>query len=434
MYKLYYHITKNSSFFLEKLLEKRRDKGKEDPQRYTEKKAVITKPRPDAPLIWVHAASIGEARSALILINKIRYEYPVIVFLVTTGTRTSAQIMEKDLPENAIHQYYPLDHPDWVEKFITHWKPDLVFWLESELWPNMLGAIKKRSIPAFLINARLSPKSSRYWSIFKPLAREMLSAFKKILCQTEADEKLYERLGGKNISVSGNIKYSAAPLNYDTNSLTRLKMALNERKYWVFASTHDGEEEMACRIHEILKNRHPEIITIIVPRHPDRRGEIMEKCKPYNLEILLRGEEKALPNERTDIYIVDTLGELGLFYRLCDITCIGRSFSKDGGGGHNPIEAAQLGCAVLYGPNVQNLQEIFDEMEQNNAAQTVENEIQLANTIAELLQEPEKMENLKNTAYNFSKDKSGIALRILEILKPEIEHIYPHTKNNNNKI
>jgi len=424
MYKLYYHITKNASFFLEKLLEKRRDKNKEDPKRYVEKKAIITEKRPDAPLVWIHAASIGEARSALILINKIRYEYPDIFFLVTTGTKTSAQIMTKDLPDNTVHQYYPFDHPIWTKTFIEHWNPDLILWMESELWPNMLAVIKSKNIPAFLINARMSPKSYRNWALLKPLTRDMLSTFKKILCQTKADAQYYQKLGASDVSVSGNIKYSAAPLAYDTDSLTKTKLALNGRKFWLFASTHDGEEEMACRIHQILKKTFPELLTIIVPRHPERRKEIEEKCKAYTLDVLLRGEDKKLPYDRTDIYIVDTLGELGLFYRLADIACIGRSFSNDGGGGHNPIEAAQLECAVLYGPNVQNLQEIFDEMEQNSAAWKVNSEILLANAVKELLKEPEKVENFKNTAYNFSKDKSGTALGVLDTLRPEIEGIY----------
>jgi len=423
MYSLYYHITNNASFFLEKLLEKRRDNGKEDSSRYQEKKAIINAQRPSTPLIWLHAASIGEAKSAQILINKIRYEYPDIFFLVTTGTKTSAQIMARDLPPNAIHQFCPLDHPAWVKTFMDHWKPDLVFWMESELWPNMLREIKKHNIPAFLINARLSPKSYRTWLLFKPLAKDMLSAFDKILCQTDQDAQYYKKLGAKNVLMPGNIKYSSAPLEYQTDALKMLSATLNDRKYWLFASTHSAEEEMACRIHQILKNAFPNILTIIVPRHPERRDEIKEKCAKYGLNILFRGENKTLPDERTDIYIADTLGELGLFYRLCDIACIGRSFSNDGGGGHNPIEAAQLSCAVLFGPKVQNLQEIFDDMQLSGAAIPVKDEIHLANTITALYEEPEKLENLKNTAYNFSKEKSGIALRVLDILKPEIDKI-----------
>jgi len=418
MYSLYYHITNNASFFLEKLLEKRRDKGKEDPERYVEKKAIITEKRPDAPLIWVHAASIGEVRAALILINKIRYEYPAIFFLVTTGTRTSAQIIAKDLPDNAIHQFHPLDHPVWTRTFIEHWEPDLIFWMESELWPNMLATIKNENIPTFLINARMSPKSYRNWSLLKPLATEMLSTFKKILCQTKIDAQYYKKLGAGDVSVSGNIKYSSAPLNYDTDSLTKLKLSLNDRKYWVFASTHDGEEEMACRVHKILQKTYPDILTIIVPRHPERRNEIEQACKTMGLNTVLRGQNKSLPTDDTNIYIVDTLGELGLFYRLSSIAMIGRSFSNDGGGGHNPIEAAQLDCAILTGPNTQYQKQLFAEMLATGAVQKTQTEDDLLSALQTLLSNPTECQKYIKAAQEYAASKDDIIKRVMDNLKP----------------
>lgn len=401
MYSLYRTITRNSTPFLIRLLDKRCDNAKEDPARVDEKKGIPHLDRPSGPLVWVHAASVGEARAALILVHRLVASSPSVHVLVTTVTRTAAEIMARDLPERAFHQFCPLDHPDWAEAFLDHWSPDGVLWMESELWPNLLRGVKMRGIPAILVNARLSDKSFFFWRWARPLTREMLGAFSKILAQTPRDQARYEQLGGRGVSAPGNIKYSAAPLPFDKADLKNLRVATSGRPIWLFASTHAGEEEMACRVHQILKGKLPDLLTVIVPRHPERRGAILEDCSSYDLNIVLRGADKTLPQEEDDIYIADTLGELGLFYRLAPVACIGRSFSLDGGGGHNPIEAAQLGCAVLHGPNVQYLKDIFDDMDACGASLPMAHESQLTGWLLDLLSDVDKLTVLQEKGRAF---------------------------------
>lgn len=371
--------------------------------------------------MWLHAASVGEAQSALILIRALLKLYPDIHILVTTGTLTSAERMEDTLPERAFHQFVPLDHPDWVKRFLDHWRPDLVLWMESELWPSMLLEIKARSIPMALINARLSNRSYRRWRFLKSSAFELLEAFHVVLAQTPLDAKRFRKLGARHVIVSDNIKYSASPLPHDEADLIALKSAIMSRPFCVYASTHDGEEEMVIRIQNILEASNPEMLSIIIPRHPSRGEAVYELAQTHRMHSVLRGAEKSLPNEDTQIYIADTMGELGLFYRLTEIVFIGRSLSRDGGGGHNPIEAAQLQCAILHGPYTQNLKDIYDDMEAHFASKRAQNEQQLAQAIHFLLEDPQARRLLIKNALNFSNAKSHVIDGVLEGLKPLID-------------
>ena len=423
MYSTYRFLTSGAKPVLAYILSKRLKNGKESPDRYLEKSAIIRLKRPQGHLIWFHAASVGEAQSTLILINKILNLNPKIHILVTTGTLTSAQMMEGKLPLNVFHQFYPLDHPKWVSTFLQHWKPDFILWMESELWPNMLHEIKSRKIPALLINAHMSPRSFKTWTFFSSLSKHMMGAFDAVLCQTALDKERFTALGAQNAIITDNIKYSAAPLKADLSELKRLTDTTLNRKIWLYASSHKGEEDIACDIHSKLKHLIPDLLTIIVPRHPNRRDEIKSISDAYTLNIQFRGEDKKQPTAETDVYIADTLGELGLFYRLAPIACIGRSLSDDGGGGHNPIEAAQLGCAVMHGPHVQNLQDIFDEMDSKDAAIHIASSDHLYETLLELFNAPEKIQNLQNTGLKFSREKNNVIERIMNEIEPRIQHL-----------
>lgn len=411
---LYYILSKQSEALLDRVLLVRARRGKELHERLAEKKGLPSKPRPPGPLIWVHAASIGEAQSALIVIKKLLERYDSLHILVTSGTVTSARILENNLPPRAFHQFYPLDHPAWIVRFLDHWCPEYILWMESELWPNMLAGIKKQKIPCILINARLSPRSFMRWRVFKKTARNLLSSFTKILCQTEKDAQYYSRLGAENIVVTDNIKYSATPLGFEENDLKTLIATLQNRPRWVYASSHKGEEILAAQTHEILKSSIPDLLTIIVPRHPERANSIAKDLENFKLKIDLRGAEKKLPSAETDLYICNTLGELGLFYRLCPIALIGRSFSDDGGGGHNPIEAAQLGCAVMHGSNVQNLQDIFDQMNREQAAILLHNKEDIALNLKTLFDDPEMLQRYQNNALSFAKSKDDIIDTVMQ--------------------
>lgn len=412
MYFLYRALTNISAPVLSHILSRRLKSGKELAARYGEKKSIITRPRPDGTLVWLHAASVGEVQSALILIDRILTLYPRFHVLVTTGTVTSAALMEQKLPDRAFHQFYPLDHPAWVRRFLDHWRPDMALWMESELWPNMLHEIQARNIPAFLVNARMSDGSFKSWRYAGSLTRDMLGSFRTVLCQTNQDKVYYDRLGAEDSIVTDNLKYSAAALPCDMSDLKTLQGSIGTRPVWLYASTHSGEEEIASRIHTRLKTDFPDILTIIVPRHPERRDEI----NTGDLRSAYRGIDKTLPRADDDIYVADTLGELGLFYRLCPIAVIGRSFSDDGGGGHNPIEAAQLECVVLCGPHVHNLQDIYDDMLSSGGAVQTRTPDELYQMLHALLSNPKKMRALQNEAKDYSMRKISVIDKVMDIL------------------
>ena len=420
--KLYSYGMKQAENLLKSALNRRKQAGKESMERFDERLGIPSAERPQGNLLWLHAASVGEAQSALILVNTIRQKFPNICVLVTTGTLTSANMMERNLPEGAFHQFYPVDHPDWVERFLDHWQPNFIFWMESELWPNMLLSIKDRDIPATLINARMSPRSLKRWSWFAHSAEQVLSCFSHILCQTEQDAEAYQKLGAKNVTVTDNLKFSAAKLGSSDEDLKALSITL-QRPCWVYASSHASEELLAARVHLVLKASIPDILTVIVPRHPNRREDIKKDLATLPVNVTFRGDNNTLPNEDADIYVADTLGELGLFYRACPIAFIGRSFSDDGGGGHNPIEAAQLHCAVLHGPKVQNLQEIFDDMNKAGAAILVNTEDALSQKLQELLSTPEYLKAQQECAFDFAKSKEQVLDRVMDVLNPYLEKL-----------
>jgi 3-deoxy-D-manno-octulosonic-acid transferase len=419
MLRLYTSLMGASSFVLKSLLKKRLKQGKEDPNRLDERMGIAGMSRPDGFLIWLHAASVGEAQSAMILINALAQDKDTQI-LVTTGTVTSAEFLKNRLPSNAFHQYYPLDHPKWVGDFLDHWHPDYIIWMESEIWPNMLQAVQSRKIGAALINARLSEKSLRRWKMAGKSVTEILAPFQVCLTQTEDDAKSFQKLGLLHARASGNLKYSAAPLPFDRHSETQLLDALEERPCWVFASTHDSEEEMACRIHMGLKAKVPNLLTIIVPRHPERRENILRACAKYNVNTKQRGDNRALPTIKDDIYLADTLGELGLFYSISPIACIGRSFSNDGGGGHNPIEAAQYHCAVLHGPLVQNLKDIYDEFDKAGACLKINDESDLQKRLEKLFLDDTGREALQSKAHHFVSQKADVLPFIMKTLENDM--------------
>ncbi len=419
--KIYSKITSKALPLWEKLLTFRLSKGKEDETRVNERRGITDATRPEGKLIWLHAASVGETQSSLILINAIIKKYPDVQFLITSGTVTSANLMAERLPKNAIHQYVPYDRPEWVAAFLSHWRPDFVLWMESELWPNMLQQVKEQKIPAALINARLSPKSFQIWRVFKSTAKEILSTFSLILTQTHTHEKQFKSLGQTNVVTSDNIKYSAVPLPIEGSKLGALKTAIGARPFWVYASTHEGEELLACKIHSSLKQKIPDILTIIIPRHPERRNAIHKICNVMKLHSILRGDASTLPEKNTDIYIADTLGELGMFYSITDIAMIGRSFSDDGGGGHNPIEAAQMKCVVLTGPNVQYQQDLFDDMFRQNAAYQMDDKTELLNTLRNLLGESSLVTEAINTSYAYAQTKTNVINIVMEQLTPHLD-------------
>jgi 3-deoxy-D-manno-octulosonic-acid transferase len=380
-------------------VERRAKNGKEDFNRLNERYGLATAIPFSSSPIWIHAASVGEAQSALAVIKMIHVQHPSHPVLLTTGTVTSAKLMKERLPNGCVHQFAPLDHPDWVARFLDTWHPRAAIWLESELWPNMLLAIQTRHIPAILLNARMSPHSFNRWRLFPKTIATLLSSFTNLLAEGAQAAKHLRDLGALNVTDAGNLKFLAEPLSSVSEELYNLRETIKDRPVWLYASTHADEEVIAARIHRRLKRHFSNLLTIIVPRHPDRRNRIMTALAATDINVLLRSQH-AKPQPQTDIYIADTLGELGLFYALCPVAVIGRSFSSDGGGGHNPIEAAQLGCYPISGPHVQNLQSIFDVMIKDKAIEILPTPETLATRLSELLATPETTAALGQAAKN----------------------------------
>ncbi len=403
------------------LLNRRARMGKENPERIGERRGIPGRDRPAGTLIWIHAASVGEAQSMLTLIEMILEQVPQAHILVTSITTTSASLLESRLPgPRAFHQFVPLDHPEWVRGFLDHWQPDMVLWAESELWPNTLTLLKKRSIPVALLNAHMSDKSFRNWSRAPRLAEDMLSVFTVILAQSEKDAEHYRRLGGRSIVVTDNIKYGAAPLPCNENDLADLKAAIGGRPVWLYASSHDGEEAIACQVHRALQSRMPDLLTVIAPRHPSRSAAIQGVIGDHDLSFTARGEHHYLPTKADQVYLADTLGEMGLLFRAAPLCCMGRSFSKDGGGGHNPIEPSLLRCAVLTGPNVQNFTDIYADMTAAGAATQVQTPAELGQSVAGLLGAPENLSRAQESAYDFAMAKA----RSLNVSAEELEPLF----------
>lgn len=384
-------------------------RGKDIQSRLGERYGIAGPSRPKGKLVWFHAASNGEALSALPLIEAIRELPSAPTVLVTTMTVTAARLMDQRLPEGCIHQFIPYDHPQWINRFHDHWQPDAVFWIESELWPNHLTTISKRKIPAALLNTRLSDKSTKRWGIFKGYFKQLLSCFTVILAQTERDRTNLLRLGIETVNNAGNLKEIALPLPYDPVAFNDLHLALAKRDIVIYASTHDGEEAVAVEVHKRLKHDFPNIVSIIIPRHPVRGEQIVKIATDTGL-IPARRSLKMSPRHDTDIYIADTLGELGLFYRLGHIVFVGNSLNTKPGGGHNLLEPALLDCAIVTGPDLHNFSILADQMPAAKACTIIQDTDALYTCLKNYLQQPEIVKEMADNAYRYATDKQAVGL------------------------
>jgi 3-deoxy-D-manno-octulosonic-acid transferase len=368
------------------VLARRVGRGKEDPARLGERLGKPGAPRPHGPLVWLHAASVGESLSILPLVERLGALDPAPAILVTTGTVTSARLMGERLPQGALHQFVPVDLPSAVDRFLDHWRPDLAIWVESELWPNLVLAAARRGVPMALVNARMSETSARNWRRLPGLATPLMHAFEIVLAQSDEDAARFAALGARGVTVPGNLKAAAGALDADPVALLALESAIGLRPRWLAASTHPGEERLVAEAHATLVGAHPDLLTIIVPRHPARGGEIAAELAGFGLSVARRANGD-LPGPRTGVYLADTMGELGLFYRLSPIAFVGNSL-VGAGGGHNPLEPARLCAAVLSGPKVANFTEAFATLEAAGAARIVPDGAALADAVGALLADP----------------------------------------------
>ena len=397
------------------LLSLRLNRGKEDPMRLDERRGLFARARPEGSLVWLHGASVGEALSLLPLIERLTQEGWQA--LITTGTVTSARLMERRLPAGAFHQFAPLDAPRFMRRFFAHWRPDLGLIAESEIWPNMIVEATKTGAPLVMVNARMSLRSFARWRRAKKFIAALLERFELILAQSFDDAERLEALGALEVQVTGNLKYDAPAPPADRRELAELSGLTSGRRIWVAASTHNGEERVAAEAHANIVRRFPDALTLIAPRHPGR-GEAIEallRGEGFRTALRSRGER---PEPGVEIYVCDTMGELGLFYRLAGIVFLGKSLT--GEGGQNPIEPAKLGSAILHGPNVGNFADVYEGLDAAGGASVTRDADELAGALVELFADPGRLRAMTRAAAEWVERQAGAADRTLQAISPRL--------------
>ena len=405
-------------------LARRMAHGKEDRDRFGERQGHASRARLPGPLVWVHAASNGEAVSMLSLIDRLLVERPALSVLVTTGTVTSARLLAHRLPaDRAWHQYVPVDRPAYVRRFLDHWRPDLALWVESELWPNLIALTDRAGVPLLLLNGRMSVRSFRGWQRLPGLIGPLLAAFELCLAQDDVQAERLRRLGAASATSVGDLKTAAAPLPCDDGELRRIAADAADRPLWLAASTHAGEEEAAAEVHRTLMRERPDLLTVIAPRHPARAPEIAAMLQQRGLNVARRSTGETLDSS-TDIYLADTLGELGLFYRLAGIAFIGGSLTPTGG--HNPLEAALLDCAILHGPDMSNCAAMAQSLADAGATIAVRDAAALAVAVRRLLGDPVERAARAAAAAGIAADNRAVLDAVLARIAPWLDRLSAH--------
>ncbi len=403
-------------------MKKRLESGREDPARQGERFGIPSAARPDGPLVWIHAASVGESLSVLTLVRRLQAERPEIAILITSGTVTSARLLAERLPAGVIHQYIPVDRVPWVKRFLNHWRPDLVLWVESEFWPTLLSEVRRRNIPAMLVNARISTRSWRGWRRAPWMIRRLLATFDVCMAQTELYAERLRDLGAVRVACPGNLKFAADPLPASNDAVAEIESRIAARPRWAAISTHPGEEEIIAEAHERMARNIPDILTVIVPRHPGRGAAIAELLRARGLTVSVRSEGEPVTPE-TGMLLADTMGELGLFFRVTDIAFIGGSLIPHGG--QNPIEPARLGCAIVHGPHMENFLAIEGELRTAGASETVTGAEELGRAVGTLLSNPGLRQRRVAAARTVAEGKTGILDAVFSHLDPALNRISP---------
>ena len=331
-------------------------KKKEDKIRFIEKFSISTKKRPMGNLIWFHCASVGETMSIIPLIRHFEKNKNIKNILLTTSTLSSANLIKKFKFKKLIHQFYPIDHTFLNNKFLSFWKPNIAIFLESEIWPNMFGNLKKNKIDLVLLNARITKKTFDNWMLFKKLAIKIFGQIKFAFPQNKKTENYLKTLKLKNIKFTGNLKFIENKLIFKKKPVKEIYQKFKSKKIWIAASTHKGEEEIAASTHILMRKKIKNLVTIIIPRHINRVNSIKSELEQLDLNINIHSKNKKL-KKHTDIYLVDTFGETEVFYRLASTVFLGKSITALGG--QNPLEPCRFGSKILHGPNIENFEEIY---------------------------------------------------------------------------
>ncbi|XP_077235887.1 KDO transferase A isoform X1 [Tasmannia lanceolata] len=428
VYRIYRAVTTALSPFLFLHLQWRRFQGLEHPLRWKERLGRPSSPRPDGLLLWFHAVSLGEGMAVIPVIKRCAQQNPNFTILMTSTTTSAFEVIKDRLPNNVIYQFAPIDTPAAVDAFLGFWHPTAIFLMESELWPNLILSASGNGIAVALLNARVSAKSFRLWSgpVALPLVSLMLSKFSLISPLSTVEAIRFQLLQAPPfiINFAGDLKYAVGNVDVpekENTNMEDLQMQLTHRPFWMASSLHKGEEEVMLWVHKALMQIYPNMVTIIVPRHPQQGQQIaLALCREGQNVVLRSQSEKILPS--TNFYLVDTLGELRGLYRLTAITVIGGSFLP-GLAGHNISEAAAAGCAVLTGPHVGHFSHMVLEMQQSNALSIlqVSGKLELAEALNELLGNPEVLEARRRAAKQaFLALSSGVVENVWNLVNTHV--------------
>ncbi|WP_282077647.1 3-deoxy-D-manno-octulosonic acid transferase [Epibacterium ulvae] len=387
--------------------------------RQRERLGYPTQLRPQGQLIWLHGASVGESLAALTLIEHLSTLRPDAHFLLTSGTATSAEMAQKRLPSNAIHQFAPLDGSQPVNRFLTHWQPDAAIFVESELWPVTLHDTAKRNIPIALVNARLSQKSFANWRKRSDTAAFVMDQFSLVLAQNDAVATQLTQLGARDVHPAGNLKAGAAPLPVDHTTLNDLRDQLQGRPVWIASSTHPGEEDTVLAAHKALLEQFPDLLLLLAPRHPERGSNLMTQIQAADLTVVQRSAGK-MPTPATQVYLADTLGEVGTWYALSPIVFLGGSLLPIGG--HNPFEVARAGAAILTGPGYSNFMETFPALIDAGGAVEVATASQLSAAVTEWLYNADTQTRAQTAAQHYLAQQTDQLDQTLSAIVQMLDH------------
>ena len=387
---LFYRILINLTFIFSPLIIIiRLLKKKEHPTRFKEKFCFNTKKKVKGKLIWFHGASVGEILSIIPLIERLEKNKKIKQILITSNTLSSSRVLSGLKLRKTVHQFFPIDTDYHTKKFLNYWDPSIAFFVDSEIWPNMVTKIKKKSIPLVLINGRITKKSFKKWKIFSSNAKKIFQKFDLCLTSDSRSLKYLKLLGAKNIKFIGNLKFTESEKNTGFLNTDLIKFFLS-KKIWCASSTHNIEEIICANVHSKLKAKYKNLLTIIIPRHIHRTQEILAQIKKLNLKVYLH-DSKFKINEDTDIYLVNSFGQTKSFFKICKTVFLGGSLIKHGG--QNPIEAARFGCNIIHGPNIWNFEEIYNLLKKHKVSNNVINHNQLTNKVDKMLNNTNKNKN-----------------------------------------
>ena len=387
-----YRILINIIFFLSPIIIIYRILNKKESlKRFKEKFCFFSTLKKKGNLVWFHGASVGELQSIVPILEKLEKNKNINQILVTSNTLSSSRVIEKYKFKKLTHQFFPIDTNFLSQKFLNYWKPSVAFFIDSEIWPNMIFNLKKKNVPIILLNGRITKRTFKNWSILSDFASEIFQKFNLCLSSSEESKKYLKKLGSKKVKMIGNLKYSQSE-NEKISMDSSLKNFINIKRTWCASSTHETEEVFCGIVHNKLKKKYKNLLTIIIPRHIERVKNIEESLKKLNLKIHLHEPKKKIKKD-TDIYIVNTYGKTKSFYNNCKNIFLGGSIIDHGG--QNPLEATRFGCNILHGPNINNFKEIYEFLKMNKISTVVRSQKQMKIAIDKLFNKKANTNTLK---------------------------------------